>query len=239
VSFALVNSDHGALIVNRLDQNNDCYGVGFQILKNGSYEPEEVEELKSLLTQRRTTHGDGVVALDGGANIGVHSLEWARLMRGWGSVIAVEAQERIFYCLAGNLALQNCGNARAIWAALSDNQGTLSFPEPDYSQPGSFGSLELKHRPSVEYIGQVLDYDTPDLTVRTLAIDELNLPRLDLLKLDIEGMELEALHGAKATIQRCRPIICVEWIKSDKHAITALLDGYKVSECGMNLIAMP
>jgi FkbM family methyltransferase len=64
-----------------------------------------------------------VVALDCGANIGVHSVEWARLMKDWGSVIAVEAQERVFYALAGNLTLQNCFNARAIWAAVSDTPG--------------------------------------------------------------------------------------------------------------------
>ena len=48
-------------------------------------------------------HGDGVVAVDGGANIGVHTIEWATAMTGWGSVIAIEPQERIYYALAGTL----------------------------------------------------------------------------------------------------------------------------------------
>ena len=37
--------------------------------------------------------GDGVMAIDCGANVGVHTLEWSRLMYGWGEVIAFEAQE--------------------------------------------------------------------------------------------------------------------------------------------------
>ena len=41
---------------------------------------------------------------------------------------AVEAQERIYYALAGNLVLQNCFNARAIWAAVGTEAGTISFP---------------------------------------------------------------------------------------------------------------
>jgi hypothetical protein len=58
-------------------------------------------------------------------------------MRGWGMVLAVEAQERVFYALAGNIALQNCFNARALWAALGDAPGELSIPEPDYTKQAS------------------------------------------------------------------------------------------------------
>src|SRR5437762_2505454 len=100
------------MIVNRFDYNHtfsgDYYGVGAQIMETGCYDPRDVKALRDLLTCRRDHHGDGVVALDCGSNIGVHSVEWSRLMRGWGSVIAIEAQERIFYALAGNLTLQNC-----------------------------------------------------------------------------------------------------------------------------------
>jgi hypothetical protein len=40
--------------------------------------------LKPLLVLRREHFKDGVVALDCGANIGVHAVEWGRLMLGWG-----------------------------------------------------------------------------------------------------------------------------------------------------------
>src|SRR5262245_14135433 len=116
IAFCLVNSAHGSMLVNRMDYNHtftgDFYGVGAQIMENGAYDPRDVDTLLNLLRCRRNHFGDGVTALDGGANIGVHTLEWAKLMRAWGSVIAVEAQERIFYALAGNLTLQNCFNAR-------------------------------------------------------------------------------------------------------------------------------
>ena len=55
----------------------------------------------TLPRMRRPHFGDGVVAVDRGADIGVHTLEWARSMTAWGSVIAIEAQECIFYALAG------------------------------------------------------------------------------------------------------------------------------------------
>jgi FkbM family methyltransferase len=193
-----------------------------------------------LLVCRRNHFGDGVVAIDGGANIGVHTLEWARLMREWGSVIAVEAQERVFYALAGNITLQNCFNARAIWAALADVPGELSIPEPDYTQQGSFGSFELRPRVGTEHIGQSIDYAKPTSTVQAITIDGLGLERLDLLKIDVEGMEAEALQGAAETIERCKPILFVETVKSDKEVITAALrnEGYRVLPSGMNILAL-
>lgn len=243
-AFVLASSDHGPLIVNRFDYNHthtgDFYGVGAQIMENGCYDPRDVQSLKDLLMCRRNHFGDGVVALDGGANIGVHSVEWARLMRGWGSVLAVEAQERVFYALAGNLALQNCSNARALWAALADVPGELSIPEPDYTQQGSFGSFELKPRVGTEFIGQPIDYAKPTSTVKQIMIDGLGLERMDLMKLDLEGMEAEALDGARETIERCKPILFVETIKSDRDAISAALrnEGYVVLNNGMNILAI-
>lgn len=92
ISFVLAGSDHGAMIVNRLDFNEGfqgaIYGVGAQIFMNRVYDPYELDTSKGLLELRRKYHGDGVFALDCGANIGVFTLEWSRLMRGWGSVLA-------------------------------------------------------------------------------------------------------------------------------------------------------
>lgn len=244
IAFVLASSDHGPMLVNRMDYNHshtgDFYGVGAQIMENGCYDPRDVESLKSLLLCRRDHFGLGVVALDGGANIGVHTCEWSRLMRGWGSVLAVEAQERVFYALAGNITLQNCFNARAIWAALADVPGELSIPEPDYTKQASFGSFELKPRVGTEFIGQAIDYGKPTSKVKQIMIDGLGLERLDLMKLDLEGMEAEALDGARETIERCKPILFVEIIKSDRNAIRAALQGagYYVMHGGMNFLAI-
>ena len=244
IAFCLASTDHGPMLVNRLDYNHSFngafYGVGAQLMENGAYDPRDVDMLKNLLLVRREHHGDGVVALDCGANIGVHSVEWARLMKGWGNVIAVEAQERIYYALAGNLVLQNCFNARAIWAAVGAGAGTISFPEPDYTRQSSFGSFELRPRAGGEFIGQPVDYGSPTATVESITIDSLELQRLDLLKIDIEGMEIEALAGAKDTIVRCKPILFVEVIKSDRDLIAEALrnEGYRIIPHGMNMLAI-
>jgi FkbM family methyltransferase len=44
----------------------------------------------------------------------------------------------------------------------------------------------------------------------TLCLDDLQLPRVDLLYLDVEGEEDNAVHGARETILRCRPVVIFE-----------------------------
>ena len=145
------------------------------------------------------------MAIDGGANIGARVPSNSDRDDGWGPVIAIEAQERIYYALAGNIAINNAFNAIAMHAAISSEPGIMQIPTPDYFVPSSFGGLELKPRIDTEFIGQPIDYSPgKTVAVQKVSIDALSLPRVDLLKLDIGGMESEAL-AALQTIKRCRP----------------------------------
>ena len=244
IAVVLAASDHGTLIVNRYDYCSPApgraFGVGFQVLEGGSYEKPEVEQLLQLLERRRAHFGDGVVAVDCGANIGIHTVEWAKRMTGWGRVVAIEAQERIFYALAGNIAVNNCFNASAVHAAVSDREGAIRVPVPDYRAPGSFGSVELRASDSAEFIGQTLDYsERATAEIRCTTVDALRLERLDLLKIDVEGMEGEALDGARAAIAAFRPIIVAEHIKVGWDALASRLSplGYVLFRTAMNLVA--
>src|SRR6476659_1841078 len=100
-------------------------------------------------------------------------------MTGWGSVFAIEAQERIFYALAGNIAINNCLNAKAIFAAVAAVNGVLNVPNLDYQVPASFGSLELKKRENNEFIGQAVSYERDKTSeIRTLSLDSLAIERI-------------------------------------------------------------
>ena len=243
-AFVLLNTTHGTMIVNRNDyrmvSQNAGFGVGFQLMNTSSYDQPEVSLTLDLLRARRSSHGDGVVAIDCGANIGVHTVEWARCMSGWGRVYSFEPQEKIYYALAGNIALNNCFNVTARLAAVGAKCGTLPLPEVNYCVPSSFGSLELNPGDSNEYIGQNIDYERAAQHVDLLTIDSLDLPRIDLIKIDVEGMELEALQGAQQSISRCKPQLLVEVIKSDEKAITELLEtaGYSLFPVGLNVLAV-
>jgi FkbM family methyltransferase len=242
IAFVLAATNHGSLLVNRHDYrlvDDSGYGVGYQLLNTSTFDPEEISIALQLLETRKANYGPGVVAIDCGANIGVHTIQWAKLMHHWGSVVAFEAQERIFYALAGNIAMNNCFNAKAVWAAIGATTGEIGVPVPNYQSPASFGSLEIRKTDSNEFIGQPIDYDKLQSTPLT-SIDALNLQRVDLIKIDIEGMEVEALQGGMETITKNTPQLMIEKIKSNEDEIVNLLSplGYRFFPLGINLLAV-
>ena len=82
--FVLVASGHGSMIINVNDfrpttaTQPAIIGVGMQLLRGSLFDAHEVEFFLHVLDLRRHHFGPGVVALDCGANIGVHTIEWAR-----------------------------------------------------------------------------------------------------------------------------------------------------------------
>lgn len=237
--FVIVSTNLGTMIVNRNDHCGNMFGVGHSLLSTSNFEPEEMGLSLELLNRRRTHSGDGLVVLDCGANIGTHSVEWGRHMHGWGRVVAFEPQEVVYYALAGNIVINNCLNVRAMNCAVGSSVGTMRIPKPDYLVPSSYGSLELRRGPNTEFIGQPIDYDGSEASVPVVTIDSLGLDRLDFVKLDIEGMEIEALEGARRSLELYRPILMVETIKSDAGAIFGFLDslGYLSFRFGINVFA--
>ncbi len=245
IAFILASTNHGSMLVNRFDyrlkQNNGGEGVGYQLLNTSTFDQAEVNTVVELLISRKRNFGDGVVAIDCGANIGVHTIEWAQAMHGWGEVIAFEAQEKIYYALAGNIALNNCFNAKAILAAVGAHDGEIYVPVPDYLSASSFGSLEIRKKSTTEFIGQEIDYSEENCVLTTMiSLDQLPLKRLDLIKIDIEGMEMEALIGAEKLINKFRPILIIEKIKSDENEMRKYLRNfdYEIFQFGMNLLAV-
>jgi FkbM family methyltransferase len=225
VRWPILTTRHGPLFagINDVAYNADgsAYGVGHDLLTKSCYEPEHVELFCNILRSRRTRCGDGVVALDIGANIGVFTVEMARLMSGWGSVISYEPQELLFYALCANILLNNLdSNTKAVYAAVGGRAGKIRVPRLNFEEKGSYGSLELKGENTD--LGQKLT-EQMDL-VPIVAIDDLELPRIDFMKIDVEGMELDVLVGATRTINRLHPILYVEHNKAGTDKLRAYLE---------------
>jgi len=243
-AFVMLATDHGTMLVNRFDYNTDSngytYGVGYNLLERSAFDPPELNLIMQILVLLKQLRGDGVVMVDGGANVGVHALTAGRLMQGWGSVISIEAQERVFYALAGNVAMNNLFNVIARWNALAQEPGIINIPVPDYLKPASFGSLEMQYTDKSEDIGQPISLANSQ-QVQAISIDSMNLPRLDFLKLDVEGMETQVILGAKSTIARCKPILQVERLKGDQLDLNEVIKsfGYTLYSVGLNALCIP
>jgi hypothetical protein len=113
---------------------------------------------------------------------------------------------------------------------VEEKDGMIDVPALSPAISRNFGGVELK---------SPVDADVRPIPLITL--DSLNLPRVDLIKIDIEGMEINALHGAAELIKSNKPILFIEWIKSDQQELVSLLDAFgynKINIIGMNLLAI-
>lgn len=151
--------------------------------------------------QRLVAPGD--VVISGGANIGCHVITLAKLVGRSGAVFAFEPQLPLWQICTANAAIANVGEwARPVHAALGAENGIIQMPLPDYERETSFGGLSLRHT--------AVPDDAPRYPVKQMTIDSLDLARCSFIQLDIEGMEDEALRGAKDTIARCQPVLYLE-----------------------------
>lgn len=246
VSFLLANTDNGVLIVNRndvaLNPSGTPFGVGAQVLETGEYDVDEINMLCRVLDFRRHYYGAGATVLDVGANIGIHTLAFARVMRGWGTVVAFEPQGPLYYALCGNIVLANLHRTvRAHCIALGAESGHVGVPLFDYDEPASFGSLALEKRDDIA-IGQDTD-SLPRILVEQSCLDDecvRRVRRVDLIKIDVEGMELDVLRGGEKCIRKYRPVLFVEHLRCDKTALDEWLGqmGYEVFTAGINTLAV-
>lgn len=233
--FVLGSTDHGSLIFNRMDYAEEqqggergFVGCGASLLFRSQYAVEEIALICNISKLRREIYGDGVMVIDGGANIGIYTVQIARTMTGWGSILAFEPYKWSYRALCGNVCIANAFNAEPIQAALGKMNGVMHIKRIDPRIPMNFGGVSLK------------DTSGPLEETQVVTIDSFSLKRLDVLKLDVEGMEIEALEGAAETIKRCKPVIFAE------HHITGLdkiepvlrrLD-YTVESVGVDILAI-
>jgi FkbM family methyltransferase len=243
-AFILAACDDGPMLVARTDvqraqgtraEDGIVCGVGACMLETGSHAQPEVDNLLKLSSARRARHPGPFLVLDIGANIGSHTVPWAKFMWGWGSSLSFEAQERLFYALAGNITLNNLFNARCMWAAVAERPGYMQGPTVDYQHGGtSFGSVSMLAEYNVDQ--PVKGYAE---IIPTLSIDSLRLARVDMMKIDVEGMEPQVLRGARQTVERSLPIISAEHPICGKEALLAELPAdYRHLEVADNVLCM-
>lgn len=168
---------------------NDMF-IGRSLNRYGEAHFFEAELLMGLVNP-------GQVAIDVGANIGVATLPLAQKLGPKGAVVAIEPQRIVFQTLCANIALNGLTNVRSFGAAAGKSAGFIKVPVPDYSKAANFGGLALE---GVEH-GE----STPIMT-----IDSLTIKACHLIKIDVEGMEIDVIEGARATIARLQPALYVE-----------------------------
>jgi FkbM family methyltransferase len=139
----------------------------------------------------------GAVVIEAGANVGALTIPLAQIVGDTGRVHAFEPQRDNFACLEANV--RRFSNITLWPKALASSPYRISYSKIDLEKVCNLGSTEISaHR------GE----DNSDFTT---TIDELfSSAPVSFIKADVEGMELEILQGAVATIEQRRPILYVE-----------------------------
>ena len=151
------------------------------------------QELKLLAQVVKPTH----VVIDVGANIGTHTVFFARQVTDQGGVVAFEPQRLVFQNLCANVALNALTNVMARQQGVGSQTQTVNMPLFDPQQDQNFGAA------------QVLGHATGE-PLQIIRLDDVQLTRCNLIKIDVEGMECDVLEGARQLIGRQRPVLFVE-----------------------------
>ncbi len=197
----LTSCRHGQMLYNAHDKY-----VGRSLDLYGEFSEGEVEVFRQTVRP-----GDWV--LDVGANIGAHTLFFARHVGPEGRVLAFEPQRLVFQTLCANMALNSIANVWCYPQAVGEKAGQIMVPCLDPAEENNFGGLALENCGHGEPVG-------------VIAIDSLDLPRCDFMKIDVEGTERAVLAGAVDTVVRFKPWLYVENDRHEhSHELVHLIDG--------------
>lgn len=161
-----------------------------EVYFTGQYEPQETALIEALVKPGQTF-------VDVGAHWGYFSLIASQRTGPSGSVLAIEADPRLFRTLSRNIETNKLKNVEAIQVAAAAGLGSLRMA--GYSEAhDSWGVSRL--------ISSEANFVSSDMfDVRTDSIDSLlderRIKTVDVLKMDIEGAEALALRGMEAGLR--------------------------------------
>ena len=186
-SLSNLQTDYAEVFGNKLFLSKK--GLALSISHYGTY-----EELESKIMEEKIEMGNIVV--DVGANIGLHTLNMARIVGNTGQVFAFEPDPSNFEILKKNVKINNYKNIILEQKAVGDKHGRTTLYQSDH--PG-------KHRifPQTEQAkGQV----QVELTNLDNYFDFDMIDKINFIKIDVEGLEFSVLKGMKNILKNSKKI---------------------------------
>jgi FkbM family methyltransferase len=173
-----------------VDLNDRAFGR--RLYLGGDHEPE----LRALLRHLPLAGG---VALDVGANVGLHTIGMSRLVGPGGRVFAFEPDPHNFRLLETNLRLNDARNVTARRCAVGDADGTCRLARNPRNYADCRVTAELPGWASHQVPMTTLDAALPDLPPGSVRF----------VKLDVQGSECRVLRGMRRTLARHPDVVMV------------------------------
>jgi FkbM family methyltransferase len=175
-------------------------GIDLSIYLLGAFEPRLVRAYRALIRP-------GACVLDIGANIGAHTLQFARLVGDRGRVVAYEPTAYAFDKLHTNLRLNPAlaGRVTALQVMLVARAGQTLATDVVSSWP-----LDARPKDGRHSLGAVRD--TTGAVALTLdeSLRRTGVSTVDFIKVDVDGNELDVLRGAESLMRDHRPTLFLE-----------------------------
>jgi FkbM family methyltransferase len=157
--------------------------------------------------------GRGDIVVDAGANIGSFTINAASIVGPEGKVIAIEPEKANCDILRRTIDANDLSNVTIVPKGLWSKKGTRALFLDDLpglhsvfsNRPGDTSQKSCVERRKKECSEVVIEVDNLDN-----ILNELGVGKVDFIKMDIEGAEIEALKGAKITLDNSKAKLVVE-----------------------------
>ena len=186
-SLSNLQTDYAEVFGNKLFLSKK--GLALAISHYGTYEKLEAKVMEEKIK-------GGNIVVDVGANIGLHTLNMARIVGNTGQVFAFEPDPSNFKILGKNVKVNNYKNIILEQKAVGDKHGRATLYHAD--NPGM-------HRifPQTKAKGQV----QVELTsLDKYFIDSNLVDKINFIKIDIEGLEFSVLKGMENILKNNKKI---------------------------------
>jgi FkbM family methyltransferase len=187
----------------------------------------------------------GMTVLDVGANLGLYTVLFARLVGVTGRVIAFEPDPSLFALLQRNTALNNCSNVTTHNLALGSRNDHAVLRKTIFNSGDNTLGSDNKCRFRRE------------VPIDVVALDEFSPAlRVDLVKIDVQGWEFEVLLGMDRVLAACphariyfelwpdgldrakrTPAEMAGWLRSRGYRIYHAASGSELDEAGFLALA--
>jgi FkbM family methyltransferase len=176
-------------------------GIDLSIYVLGAFEPRILRTYSSVIHS-------GDVVFDIGANIGAHTLHFARLVGPAGRVFAFEPTEyataKIRLNLAINPDLARRVNFQQRFLVADNTEALPASVAARWPVANDHDDLDADHLGKPEKLAHAMALTADDFC------EAENLSRLDFVKIDVDGHEYPVLRGFRRSLERFQPLILIE-----------------------------
>ena len=187
-SSSNLQTDYAEVFGNKLILSKK--GLALAVSHYGTY-----EELEAKIMEEKITAGSIVV--DVGANIGLHTLNMARIVGNTGQVFAFEPDPSNFEILRKNVKINNYQNIILEEKAVGDKHGRVTLYQSD--QPGNHRLFPQTKQAKGEVEVELTSLDK-------YFIDSNLAEKINFIKIDVEGLEFSVLNGMKNILKNNKKI---------------------------------